>query len=83
MDCSEGTVLMAATLAWKDQGLVLHFGLASFELHMGTSHGVLDPPPSTSQKVQFHITTSLTVALVKSTRVQHFIRSLLPKTCPM
>lgn len=83
MDSSEGTGLMVASLAWKDQGLVLHFWPGFFL----ATHGERPWGPGSSSryypKVQFHVTTSVTVALVKSTRVQPFILSLPPKTCPM
>ena len=83
LDCSVGTGFMVATLAWKDQGLVLHFWPGFFL----ATHGERPWGPGSSSwyypNVQFHITTSVTVALVKSTRVQQFIPSLLPKTRPM
>lgn len=73
---------MVATLAWKDQGLVLHFWPGFFLATHGKTPG---GPGSSSQsypKVQFHSTTAITASLVMSARVQEIIPSLLLKPCP-
>jgi len=81
LDCSEGTGLMVATLAWKDQGLALHFWPGFFP----ATRGERPQGPGSSSwycpKAQFHMT--VTVALVQGTRVQQFAPSLLRKPCPV
>lgn len=62
---------------------VLHFWPGFFLATRGTTPR---GPGSSSQyhlKVQFHITTAVTVALVMSARVPEFILSLLLKSCPV
>lgn len=78
-----GTRLMAATLAWKDQGLFLCFWSGFFLATRGQRPWGPGSTSWCSLKVQFHITTSVMVVLVKSAKVQQFMPSLLPKTRPM